>query len=331
MNTGRALLINSAKRIPEYLICLLVVITINFILPRALPGDAFAYLEDEQSDAQVVVSKEWRKKLSSYYGLDKPIHEQYILYLKNTVSLNFGFSTYFKGPVSKLIAQTLPWTILLTGTSLLLSAILGIVIGAFSAWAGGWTDKCLQTSVITIIGIPSFVLAVIFQLVFSVHLKLFPMQGATSVFVGDVSFFAWAVDVFSHSVLPVSVLTLGLTGSNYFITRTCMRDIANEDYIIFARTKGLGEGRIVFKHMLRNAMLPVVTHIALRVGYAITGTVFIETIFSYPGMGKLIFDAVSVHDYPVLQGTLFVFTLFVLGANLIADFIYPFIDPRLRE
>ncbi len=319
------------RKLPEYIICFWLVLTINFFLPRLLPGDSFSYLDNAESDVQVVVSPEWRKRLLSYYGLDKPLSEQYVIYLKNTLSLNFGFSTYFKGPVIDIILETLPWSLFLAVSSMTLSSFLGVILGCFAVWRRGRLDMLLQITILLSLAFPPFVIAVLSQVMFCVYFNVFPLSGATSVFIGDISFFVWATDILSHSALPILVLSISLLGGNFFITRVSLYEIIEEDYILFARTKGLSEAKVVFKHALRNALLPVVTHISLRVAYVVTGTIFIESIFSYPGLGKLIFDAISVHDYPVIQAAFFWFTVFVLLANLIADFLYPMIDPRLGD
>lgn len=311
----------------QYLSILLVAITLNFLLPRLMPGNPLELL----AGAEVgLMSASERQQVVEAVGLDRPLHVQYIKYLGDVFTGNFGYSYRQSRPIVDMIAERLPWTLLLAISSLVFSAVVGIVLGALAALRRGRLfDIVLYNSMIVIDSLPSFWIGMLGISIFAVRLGLLPSQGAVtpaSRFEG-LEYFR---DVLEHAILPIATLSIISTPRIFLMMRYTMIGVIGEDYIRTARAKGLAERTILSKHMVRNALIPVVTVLALRFGYAFGGTVVVETVFSYPGLGRLIFEAVRGRDYPVMQAGFLLITVAVLASNMVADWLYPKLDPRVR-
>lgn len=315
-------------RVGQYAIVLLVAVTLNFLLPRMMPGNPLALI----AGADVgLLTEEQRQEVIADAGLDQPLPVQYVTYLGALATGDFGYSYRQKRPIVDLIAERLPWTLLLAGTSLLISAVIGTALGAISAWRRGRaTDVGSLTTMIILDSLPSFWLGMLLVSIFAVQLGVFPSFGATTP-ANDYEGWDAFLDIAHHAVLPVFTLTVLSIPGIYLTMRYSMLGVMGEDFIRTARAKGLTERAILFRHVARNALIPVITVVALRLGFAFGGTVIVETVFSYPGLGRLIFEAVSGRDYPVMQATFLVFTIAVLLSNLLADYLYPMFDPRARE
>lgn len=229
-----------------------------------------------------------------------------------------------------MIGDRLPWTLLLTGSALLISGVLGIMAGAIAAWYRGKSvDLSSLTTMIALESMPPFWLGMLLIAGFAVTLGVLPSFGAETA-AGGLTGWARARDIAEHAVLPVATLSIVSAPGVYMTMRYSMLEVLGEDFIRTARAKGASEPRVLFRHVTRNSLAPVLTVLALRLGYAFGGTVVIETVFSYPGLGRLVFEAVAGRDYPVMQAAFLVFTLAVLLANLVADLLYPLLDPRTR-
>jgi peptide/nickel transport system permease protein len=319
------------SRIVAYLVTLWVVLTLNFLLPRLLPGDPLSALLDPES-SDYVFDAEVRAALEAYYGLDRPLLAQYGAYLKGAVTGDLGRSIRLNQPVGELIAAHLPWTLLLTGTALALASLLGLVGGAEAAWKRGSTADRLLTAASVVAGnAPVYFVGMMLLILFGAELGWLPLAGGRTPFARYNNFLAAAVDIGTHLVLPALTLTLSLLGIQFLLVRNNMVGILGEDFMLVARAKGLRPARLKWRHALRNALLPFVAHLAAHAAMAITGAVFIETLFQYPGMGRLIFQAVGARDYPVIQGAFLVVAVVVLTANLLADWLNTHLDPRLVE
>jgi len=320
-------------RIVQYLATVVIVLSLNFFLPRLMPGDPLSVLTgDPSADAPMLLTEEMRAKLMSYYGLDKPLLDQYKEYLGNVMHGDLGWSIYYNTPVASLIWGRLKWTLLLMGTATAIYVLLGIVLGAISAWRRGTkTDVGLLIGVFAMGSWPSFFLAMLLIIFFSVKLGAFPMGGVRSTTIGRENGLRQALDVAHHLVLPCLSLVLTHVPSVYLLVRNSLLTVLGEDYIRTARAKGLHERTILWRHTLPNALLPVVTMIAMRFGFLIMGTISVEVVFSYPGMGTLILDAFSARDYPVLQGIFLFIMLTVLFFNSLAELAYARLDPRVRR
>jgi peptide/nickel transport system permease protein len=318
-------------RLASYLLTLWVVLTVNFLLPRLLPGDPLAALLDPQN-SDYVFDAEVRAALESYYGLDRPLPVQYARYLAGAVSGDLGRSIRLNQPVGKLIRTHLPWTLLLTGTALTLASLLGLLGGTEAAWRRGtWRDRVLVTAGVVAGNAPVYFVGMMLLILFGARLGWLPLAGGRTPFAHYDTLPAAVIDLGQHLLLPALTLTLALVGGKFILVRNNVVSVLGEDFMLVARAKGLPERRLKWAHALRNALLPFVAHLAAHAGQAITGAVFIETLFNYPGMGRLIFEAVGARDYPVIQGVFLVVSTVVLTANLLADGINARLDPRLRE
>ena len=320
-------------KITGYIAIILIVLSFNFFLPRLMPGDPLSFLTGDPSmDMPIVLDEEARAKLLAYYGLDKPLLQQFTDYMHNILHGDLGWSIYFNAPVSEILIGRLKWTLLLLGTATALYMTLGILLGAISAWnRGKKRDVGLLVSLLSIGSFPPFFLGMLLIILFGVNLQLFPIFGAQTPFMRYSSPIDEASDILYHLILPVTTLVICYIGDVYLLMRNSMLNVIGEDYIVTARAKGLSEWYILRKHAMKNALLPITTMIALRVGFMISGMIFVETVFAYPGVGRLLFDAVTYRDYPLLQGAFLVITLVIIAANFVADMIYVRLDPRLQH
>ena len=316
-----------SSRILQYIVVFLIAVTLNFFLPRMMPGNPLVLLAGVDVGS---MTPEERHQVLVDAGLDQPLWKQYLNYWRDLLRGDFGYSYRQKLPITRMIGQRLPWTLLITGSSLVLSAIIGVVLGATSAWNHArLIDISSLWTMIVIASLPSFWLGMLLISIVSVRFRLLPSFGAVS---PGITYTGWekAVDVVKHALLPITTLSV-LSVPGVFITmRYTMLNVLGEDFIRTARAKGLREPVVLFRHVVPNSLPPVVTVLALRLGFAFGGTVVTETVFSYPGIGRLIFEAVAGRDYPVLQATFLVITIAVLLSGLLADLTYPLLDPRAR-
>ncbi len=311
----------------QYVLVLFIAITLNFLLPRLMPGNPLALLAGV--DVGLMTPAE-RAGVLERVGLDQPLYVQYLDYWGDILRGDFGYSYRQKRPIADMLLATLPWTLLITGSALVVSALAGIVLGAFSAWRrAGLLDVGLLWTMIALNSLPSFWLGMLLISIVSVNWGWLPSFGAVTPASG---YTGWTkvVDIARHTALPAFTLAVVSIPNIYITMRYSMLSVLGNDFIRTARAKGLGESTILFRHVLRNAMAPVVTVLALRLGSAFGGAVVVETVYSYPGLGRLIYEAVSGRDYPVMQAAFLLFTVAVLISNLLADLLYPLLDPRVK-
>lgn len=295
------------------------------MIPRMMPGDPFISLLGEDVYYR---SPELVSELKAEYGLDRPLPEQYISYLFGLLKGDLGYSIHYSQPVWDVIAYKMKWTVVLLLPSAVLAAILGIALGSISGWQRGQrTDTSITTLFLFIYSMPHYWLAMFFVLIFAFYLGIFPLSGITG---GGLEGWRKLQDIIWHMALPVTVLTLFGATYNYFIMRGSVVQASRESYVLTARAKGLSERDVLFRHVLRNAMLPLVTVIALDFGFMVSGALLVEIVFSWGGMGTLVYDAVLARDYPLLHGSFLVIAAFVLVANFLADVLYAVIDPRIK-
>ncbi len=313
------------------LLSLWAVLTLNFLLPRWLPGDPLAALLDPDSSSYVY-NAEVRGALEAYYGLDRPLGEQYAGYLTGALSGDLGRSIRLNQPVTDLLREHLPWTLLLTLSALIAASLLGVIAGSEAAWRRrSPVDRALVVVSVVASNAPVFFTGMILLILFGVELRWLPLAGGRTPFARYDNTLAQVRDYGAHLLLPALTLTLALVGSKFLLVRNSVIGVLGEDFMLVARAKGLPPRRLKRNHALRNAIVPFVHHLAAHAAFAITGALFIETLFQYPGMGRLIFESVVARDYPVIQGVFLVVSVLVLGANLLADWLTARLDPRTQE
>lgn len=310
-----------------YSITLFALVTLNFLLPRLMPGDPIDSLFAAGSP-NYVYDEQARAALAAYYGLDQPLLSQYGAYLGGLLRGDLGYSISNNVPVGTLIAGLLPWTLLLMGTATALSTAVGILAGVHGGWRRGRpADRTMLVVLTFLSNVPVFVLASLALFVFAVKLDWVPLAGAQTPF-ASLDPVASVADVAYHLFGPAVVLAIGLVGYQYLLTRASVVGELGADYLVLGRAKGLTERRLKYRYGARNALLPVVSQAAMQLGMAVTGAVLVERVFAYPGIGNELFSAIASLDYPVLQGCFLVFTVLVLSANLVADLLYRWLDPR---
>jgi len=312
-----------------YLSALAMIILLNFLLPRLLPGDPFMAIYGQE--AALNLSETEKQDLISQMALDQPLFMQFGSYLNALLHGDLGFSYSLNASVSEVLATALPWTALLVGSALMLSTVVGVILGIESGWRKGSVyDRAILFSIIAVSGLPNYVLGVILLLIFSVQLNWFPLGGALVAY-GGLSGIALIGDVIWHMVLPVIALSLTQLSETVLLTRSAMLNNITSSYILMAAAKGLKSTRIRYRHAGRNSLLPVSARLGVSVGRALAGALFIEIVFTYPGLGSLTHQAVSSRDYPLLQGIFLVMGIAIIGANFLADQLANRIDPRIRE
>jgi len=319
-------------KVGQYVLVVLLIFVFNFTLPRLMPGDPTDFVTGTDVDAPYVLDEETRQRLLAYHGLDKPVAAQFARYVANVACGDLGYAIYYKCPVSGLVGSRLPWTLLLAGTAFVLSTVAGVFLGAAAAFrAGSRLDRTLTGVLLGIRAMPAYLLGMLAIIVFSVGLGLFPLGGATSAFARYSSPFGAAADIVWHMMLPLAVLTIAQIAGVYLTMRNAMVAVLGETYMLMAEAKGLPPRRRAYSYGMRNAILPLYSRVGVRLGMLVTGTIFIESVFNYPGMGRLAYEATMVHDYPVLQGIFLVTALAIVGANILVDATYWLVDPRVRQ
>ncbi|QTX05920.1 ABC transporter permease [Agromyces archimandritae] len=315
-----------ATKIGGSAISLVMVVVLGFFAFRVLPGDPVRKIAQERP-----MSPEQMDELRRQYGLDKPLIAQFWDYLVNIVTGNLGESYVYRESVSTLIGQYLWPTLLLTGTAAILAITLGLWLGQRAGWKhGSLFDKIASGTSLVLWSVPTFWLALILLMVFGGTLRWFPTGGMVTPGMrpGDPGY---VLDVAMHLVLPVVTMVAVVFAQYLMVMRASLLDEKSADYLTTARAKGLRDDLVRRRHAVPNALLPAVTLVFMHIGGLIAGAVTVETVFSWPGLGKLTYEAISGPDLPLLQGTFVVFSAIIIVFNLIADLIYRQLDPRVRR
>lgn len=308
--------------------CVIVVgiVALNFLLTRLLPGDPISALVGE-----FPAPKEYVEQVRREFGLDEPLHTQLMLYLAQLAQGNLGFSFVNRQNVLPLLLQRAGVTLMLMIPSLVIASILGILIAVRAARSGGSAINTFLTALsLAGVSIPVFWLAQILIMVFSVKLGWLPAQGMISVR-SNATGMAWFRDYLNHLVLPAFCITLSYLAVVVRVARSSMLEMLHQDFVLTARAKGLDETTVLWRHVLRNALIPVITVIGYNFGYSLTGAILTETVFAWPGLGGLFVSSVQYQDYPVLSGIFLFAAIAVVLANLITDILYAVVDPRVRS
>ena len=323
------------QRIFQLLVIVFIAITINFILPRMIPGDPIEAALSAKIAVSGNVSIDVQKVAEAYrakFGLDKPLWQQYLSYWNDILHLEFGVSLVnFPEPVIDKIRSALPWTLGLLTMATLIAFTTGTLIGALLAWprTPQWFGV-LVSPLLLMSTIPFFLLGIILLFMFAVEWRVMPAGGGfspTRILRFDL---ATVMDIAHHSFLPALSMVLGGIGAWALGMRAMMITVLGEDYVLFAQAKGLPGHRIFLWYAMRNAMLPMVTQLALALGGVLGGAVLVEAIFSYPGIGTLLFAAIAGKDYFVIQGIVLMLIIALAGALFVIDLLYPLLDPRIR-
>lgn len=308
------------------LISLAMVIILGFFAFKILPGDPAAAMARDRP-----MTPEQIQQLREQMGLDKPLWQQFTDYLVNVFTLNFGESYVYKESVASLIGQYFWNTILLTGTVAILAIALGLWLGQKAGWKhGSLFDKVTTGTSLVLWSVPTFWLGLILLMVFGGTLRWFPTGGMVSPNPPD-DMIGQILDVISHMVLPVITMVAVVYAQYVMVMRASVMEEKSADYLVTARAKGLRDDLVRSRHAVPNALLPAVTLVFMHIGGLIAGAVTVETVFSWPGLGKLTFEAIQGPDLPLLQGTFVVFSAIIIVMNLAADFIYRWLDPRVRR
>jgi len=312
-----------------YLIPTLLGITIvTFVVVNLAPGDPVELINRGQMDSRI--SPESYRQMLHLYGLDDPLHVRYVTWLKRLVTFDFGTSFLDYRPVTEKIMERLPATLWLNVVSLVISLVLAVPLGLYAAMRQhSRLDKLAGTGLYLLYSLPEFWVALLLIMLFGVELKLLPFHGLESMDARDMGFFGYWKDRLLHMVLPVVCLTYGSLAFLSRFVRGSSLEVIRQDFVRTARAKGLDERRIVFHHVFRNTMIPVLTLLGLLLPTLISGSIILESIFSWPGIGNLFFTAVLARDYPVVMGLSFITALLVLVSTLLADLLYAWADPRV--
>jgi len=314
------------RRFVFMLVVILFAMVVNFALPRLVPGD---FIDLMYSDIRI--TPETREQLIKQFGLDKSIWTQFWLYLSNTLRGEWGRSLlYYPTPVSRLIWQRLPYTLSLLWIATLITVSIGYALGVIAGWrAGSKTDSWIQGVSLALLATPTFWIGMVLLYLFAYLVKWFPLSGARTAAYHAPNFFAWIFDWARHAFLPIVSMAVHF-GASQLMMRNTLVSTLREQYIVTAKAKGLSDNAVKYRHAARNALLPMVTGIMLRFSMIIAGSVLIETVFSYPGMGLLMFRAVSSLDFQVIQACFFMLSVISVTTILLIDLLYLRLDPRIR-
>lgn len=322
------------RRILQFLIVLWAAATINFILPRLAPGNPVRDRLVSQASQGGPLQEGIEQMVRSYnkeFGLDKPLYVQYGLYLKHTATLDFGYSiANYPNKVVGLIRHALPWTIGLLLVSTLLAFTAGTLLGAVIGWQksprffGGLTLPLMAFS-----AVPYYLLGLVLVYLFAVSVRLFPLSGGYTVNAIPSLSLGFLLDIVHHAILPALSIVLAGIGFWSLGMRGMMVTTEGEDYMTMAEAKGLPDGQIFFRYAVRNAILPQFTALAIALGHVVSGSVLVEVVFGFPGIGSLLYKAISGSDYFLTYGIVFIIILAIGFATLLIDLVYPLLDPRI--
>jgi len=317
------------KRVLQGIVTVMLAITLNFILFRIMPGDPTqAMVGDPRMDPETRIA------LIAKFGLDKPLLEQFVLYLYNLFSGELGVSfTQMGRPVVDIIfGRKLINTVILMGSSMFLAFALGIIVGVIAAWKHG-TKVDMSSIVFSLVtySMPVFWFGMLLLLLLSYYINVVPIAGTVTPGVAHANFFEYASDYLHHLIAPLITLAVSFFGGYFLFMRDTILDVFTEDYMLTARAKGLSDRKILFKHAMRNALLPMVSIMGVHLTFLISGATMTETVFSWDGLGRLIYDSVRDADYPVLQGIFLMMAILVVVASLCADITCAYLDPRIKE
>jgi peptide/nickel transport system permease protein len=316
------------RKLVQALATIVAIVLLNFVMFRMMPGSP-----DRALGRNPNLTPEVLAAARARWGLDKPlIPDQLISYIGSTASGDLGYSIFYRGqPVTDVVGASVGPTVLLIGLGEVIAIVVGLFIGAYAGWRrGGLVDRVGNGISLILYSMPYFVIGMPLIIIFAAGLHWFPTSGMLSPAAENGPLGALLVDLARHLVLPLAAVSLGLIGGYSILMRAAVIETRSEDYVTTARAKGLTDSRVLRSHAFPNALLPMVTLIAINLGYVIAGAITAEIVFNWPGLGTLTIDALTARDYPVLQGIFLLVAVSVVLANLLADIVYGFLDPRVR-
>lgn len=309
-----------ARKVTRYFASFMLIAVINFTLPRLMPGDPIKNLIGED----VYISEKMMEELRVELGLNMPLSEQFASYFSSLLRLDLGYSYHLHAPVAEILLNKMGWTLLFVGISVVIGSLLGGFLGALAGWKPERKASRFTSFAFVVIScIPPYFLALLTLYLFAFKLGLFPSKGFYDTpEIGS---------VLHHLFLPTCVMSVFSASRNFLVMRGSVIQEKEQLYVLYARAKGLHDTGILFKHIIKNASLPIITLFALDFGFLFSGALFIEIVFSLNGMGLLIYDSIMGKDYPLLQGAFLVIAFTTLLTNMLADLLYALIDPRVRR
>lgn len=307
-----------------------VVITVSFLMVRFMPGDPLVHLVGQERYYELLEDAPAElERIAERYGLNDTLWEQYVSYLKSTVTLDFGIAYSNKQPVLDNVLERAGWTLVLSVPTFILGGLLGAALGVLAGWKpGGLFDKISTPIMLFLNTVPTNCIGILFLVAFAFKLGWFPVNGMTS---GGLSGLAKAADILWHAALPLTLLVLFRTAGNFLLMKSNVSQIRGEEYITTAYSKGLGERKVLFVHVVKNAMLPFVTSLCMQFGGLLSGSMILEVIFGWRGMGNLFYTAVSSRDFPTAQLCFMISAVCIVAGNLLGDVVIAAIDPRIKE
>ncbi|MGA1861071.1 ABC transporter permease [Azospirillum sp. 11R-A] len=315
-----------ASRLVKAAAILIAIVVMNFFLVHAAPGDPAMVMAGEAGAAD----EKFVTQLREQFGLDRPLYEQLGTYIGKVVQGDLGFSYRQQRPVWDILAERLPATLVLTLTAFILALAAGVALGTLAAvTVGTWADSAITVIALLAYATPIYWIGLMLSLLFSIQLGWLPAFGYETIGAGYTGL-AHVADVAVHLILPVITLALFYMAGYARLTRASMLEVRSLDFVKTAKAKGLTQGRIVTRHVLRNAILPVITVAGIQAGQLVGGSILIETVFAWPGIGRLAFEAVLQRDYQVLLGIFLVTSIMVILFNILTDILYGLVDPRIQ-
>lgn len=316
------------KRLLGALLTIYVVITVSFFMVRFMPGDPLQHLVGQEEYYYLMENDPAElERLAEKYGLNDPDGVQYLRYLENVIHMDFGIAYSNKQPVVENVLNCMGWTIMLSIPTWIVGGLLGGILGVIAGWKPGKLFDSIMTPIALFLNtVPSNCIAILALVVFAYNLRWVPIGGMTS---GMTTGWARTVDILHHMALPLSILILFRVSGDFMLMKSSVSQIRREDYTTTARAKGLPERKVLFRHVMKNALLPYVTSMCMQMGSLLSGSMMIETIFGWKGMGQLFYNAVSNRDFPTAQLCFLISAFCVVTANLVSDLIITVIDPRV--
>ncbi|MFL5679587.1 MAG: ABC transporter permease [Chloroflexota bacterium] len=315
------------RKLAQAVVTIAAILVLNFLMFRLMPGSPDRVLRNPNLSPQVIAETRAR------WGLDKDLFpDQLVAYVQSTLSGDLGYSIYYRGqPVGEVVGDAVGPTLLLVGLAEVIAIVVGLLVGAYAGWRrGGSLDRVGNGLSLILYSMPYFVIGMPLIIIFAAGLHWFPTSGMTSAGAERGGPVAYLIDLARHLVLPLAAVSLGLIGGYSILMRASIIETRGEDYVTTAQAKGLTDSRVLRAHAFPNALLPMVTLIAINLGYVIAGAITAEIVFNWPGLGTLTIDALNARDYPVLQAIFLLVSVSVVVANLLADIVYGYLDPRVR-